>query len=77
MTIQSISRADKEVTVVLSCTELVELCNYIYEVSKKDKIDKRMYAQLMYARDFSQYGHIDSFTFRHIAKCYEEVKNEK
>lgn len=77
MTIESISRADKEVTVTLSCTELVEICNYIYSVAKGEKIDKRLYAQFMYARDFSQYGHIDSFTFGSISKCYEEVNDGK
>lgn len=72
MTIQSILK-DKEVTVTLSCSELNEICNYLYSVAEKKEIDKKLYAQFMIARDLSQYGHIDNFSFNSISKCYEKI----
>lgn len=63
MNIQSISKSDREVTVILSADELVKLCNILYHAPDKDKNElyHKLYGQLMIVRDLCQYGHIDNF----------------
>lgn len=62
---------DRHVTISLDASELVSLCNFIYEAKKLNgdnlkPYERELNAQLMTARDLCQYGHVDGFTLRHI-----------
>lgn len=59
------------VEISMDATDLVSLCNFIYEAKKAngDKLNpgqRELHAQLLTARDLCQYGHVDGFTLRHI-----------
>jgi len=74
MTIKSISMDKGIVDVKLSASELVEICNYIYKAKESEKVDSRLYRQMMIARELSQYGHIDELAFESLSECYEGGK---
>lgn len=80
MEILSISKIKNESVIRLNSSELVALCNLLYRATKDDsakEIDYRMYDTLMFARDLSQYGHIDKFCLDNIVKCREKVRSLK
>lgn len=76
MNIKSISKKDKEVIVSLSSDELVKLGNVLYNAKEEDKnrLYYKLYGEIIIARDLSQYGQIDGFSFERIAKCREKIK---
>lgn len=77
MDILSISKEDRESVVILDSTELVTLCNVLYQATKDENVQAivyKLYGNLMIARDLSQYGHIDAFCLEQIVKCREKVK---
>ena len=77
MDILSISKKENEAVIRLDSTELVTLCNVLYQATKDDNTNVtvyQLYGNLMIARDLSQYGHIDGFCFDNIAKCREKAK---
>ena len=77
MDILSISKDKNESIIKLDSTELVTLCNVLYQATKDDNTKEtvyQLYGNLMIARDLSQYGHIDEFCFNNIVKCRETVK---
>lgn len=86
MNIQAISKADREVTVILNADELVILANSLYETQKKktnSKI-KRLYSDIMLCRDLCQYGHVDDWCLEKIVEqrlpksnCKNEIKKPK
>ena len=80
MNILSISKTKSEAVISLNSTELVSLCNVLYEETKGDcsnSIIFLLYGNLMMARDLSQYGLIDGFCFEKIAECREKAKELK
>ena len=77
MDILSISKENRESVVILDSTELVTLCNVLYQATKDENVQAivyKLYGNLMIARDLSQYGHIDAFCLEQIVKCREKVK---
>lgn len=77
MDILSISKDKNESLIRLDSTELVALCNVLYQATKNNNANAtvyQLYGNLMIARDLSQYGHIDGFCFDNIAKCREKAK---
>ena len=80
MNIQSISKEKSEAIVTLTSSELVTLCNVLYEKTVGEDASKtalKLYADLMIARDLSQYGHIDAFCLECIIKCRERINNKE
>lgn len=77
MNILSVSKEKNEAVIRLDSSELVALCNVLYRATKDDNtkgIIYRMYDTLMFARDLSQYGHIDGHCLDSIIKCREKIK---
>ena len=77
MTIVSVSHEERKATITLDSCELVELCNAMYFASTEKEITNQkrfyhIYGDLMMARDLSQYGHLDGFSFNSIAECREK-----
>lgn len=72
MRILSISKEKSEVVMSLSSDELVKICNVFYNTPEKlrDNLYHKLYADMMIARDLSQYGHIDGF-------CLERIVDER
>lgn len=70
MTITNMSKEDKKVTVELSSTELVDICNALCKASEENQNDRfhTTYSELMITRDICQYGHIDNFCLEQIVK---------
>ncbi len=83
MTIQTISKEDKNVTVELSADDLVMICNALYRYSKEYDLRSKeqktidhflqLYSDMMMARDLCQYGHIDNFCLRNIVACRNDI----
>ena len=76
MNIERVSKLERNATVVLNSSELVTLCNLLYEATKeKDaRVEHfQLYSDLMIARDLSQYGGIDGFCLGQILKCRERL----
>lgn len=75
MTINSVSKDNREATLTINNTELVTLCNAMYHA--KDEMNNpcfyHIYGNLMMIRDLSQYGHIDGFCFDGITKCRKRI----
>lgn len=71
MNIVSLSHEKQEATITFSTTELVGLCNVLYQYLKQNENKKlhKLHGDLMIARDISNYGHIDDFCFERIAMC--------
>lgn len=79
MTIQTISKEDKNVTVELSADDLVMICNALYLHSKEQDLQSKeqktndhflqLYSDMMMARDLCQYGHVDNFCLRNVVVC--------
>lgn len=72
MNIQNISKANRETTVELSASDLVIICNALYDQSDEKKNNDNfmeLYSNMMMARDLCQYGHIDNFCLHNIVKC--------
>lgn len=79
MNILSISKEKNESIIKLDSTELVALCNVLYQATKNEKekaIVHQLYGNLMIVRDLSQYGHIDGLTLNNILKCREKVEEK-
>lgn len=60
---------DGEVNVTLTSGELVNISNMLYEEEKKGPLKPQMYglaAQVVTARDLSQYGHLDAVSLTSI-----------
>ena len=77
MNILSVSKTENEAVIGLDSTELVTLCNVLYQATKDDNakaIVYQLYDNLMIARDLSQYGHIDGFCLSSIVKCREKIQ---
>ena len=77
MNILSISKIENEAVIKLDSNELVALCNILYHKTKDadaHEIVYRMYDTLMFARDLSQYGHIDGHCLDSIVKCRNKIK---
>lgn len=76
MNIISVSKEKNEAIIRLDSAELVELCNVLYHAQgdNKKKTFYQLYGNMMLARDLSQYGNIDAFSFERIAQCREKVK---
>lgn len=77
MNILCISKIEREAVVKLDSTELVTLCNILYQATKCDNakaIIYQLYDSLMIARDLSQYGHIDGHCLSSIIKCREKMQ---
>lgn len=72
MNIFSISKTKREVTLSLSSDELVKICNVLYNAAEEQRnnVYHNLYADMMIARDLSQYGHIDNF-------CLDRVVEER
>lgn len=71
MNILEMSKTKNTATVKLTSDDLVKICNAMGEyMSNKDTSPefKHLYADLMRARDLSQYGHIDDFCLNQILK---------
>ena len=80
MNINSISKENSESVITLTSSELVTLCNVLYEKTVGESASKtalKLYADLMIARDLSQYGHIDAFCLERIIKCRERINNKE
>ena len=76
MTMQTISKEDKNVTVELSADDLVMICNALYLQSKEQKTDDhflQLYSDMMIARDLCQYGHVDNFCLQNVVKCRNDI----
>lgn len=83
MTIQTISKEDKNVTVELSADDLVMICNALYRYSKEYDLRSKeqktidhflqLYSDMMMARDLCQYGHIDNFCLRNVVACRNDI----
>lgn len=77
MDILNISK-DEGVTIVrLSSSELVKLANVLYRSPDEEKngLYYKLYGEIMIARELSQYGHIDDFSFKCISKCRESLNH--
>lgn len=76
MNILKIKKNDKEVIISLSSSELVEICNVLYNTKDDDKNELyyKLNSEMMIARDMCQYGHIDDFSLERIV---ESRKNGK
>lgn len=89
MKIQNISKPDAEIIVTMSTSDTICLCNAIYKAinenygCESDTRLQELYADLMLARDLSQYGHLDTHSFNCIAEAREtaiklrQAKNQK
>ena len=80
MNILSVSKTENEAVIRLDSTELVALCNVLYQATKDDNVKAivyQLYDNLMIARDLSQYGHIDGFCLNSIIKCREKIQELK
>ena len=88
MTIQTISKEDKNVTVELSADDLVMICNALYLHSKEQDLQSKeqktndqktndhflqLYSDMMMARDLCQYGHVDNFCLRNVVACRNDI----
>ena len=79
MTIQTISKEDKNVTVELSADDLVMICNALKEQDLQSKEQKtndhflQLYSDMMIARDLCQYGHVDNFCLRNVVACRNDI----
>lgn len=83
MTIQTISKEDKNVTVELSADDLVMICNALYLHSKEQDLQSKeqktndhflqLYSDMMIARDLCQYGHVDNFCLRNVVACRNDI----
>lgn len=83
MTIQTISKEDKNVTVELSADDLVVICNALYLHSKEQDLQSKeqktndhffqLYSDMMIARDLCQYGHVDNFCLRNVVACRNDI----
>ena len=74
MNIISVSKKKREAVVLLNSTELVVLCNALYRVTEDEKANAKthqLYADLIIARDLSQYGNLDGFSMERIM-CHRE-----
>ena len=76
MNILSVSKQNNEAVIRLDSSELVRLCNVLYQAQEdyNDNLHYKLSGDLMIARDLSQYGHIDGFCFDSIAKCRSKIK---
>lgn len=84
MTIQTISKEDKNVTVELSADDLVMICNALYLHSKEQDLQSKeqktndhflqLYSDMMIARDLCQYGHVDNFCLRNVVACRNDIR---
>lgn len=83
MTIQTISKEDKNVTVELSADDLVMICNALYLHSKEQDLQSKeqktndhflqLYSDMMIALDLCQYGHVDNFCLRNVVACRNDI----
>lgn len=71
MTILSVSKENNEAVIKLSSDELIELCNVMHKAKDTNRhaIFYKMYGNMVMARDLSQHGSIDAFSFERIAEC--------
>ena len=79
MIIVSVSQAERKATITLDAGELVELCNAMFH-AKGERDNQRfyhIYGNLMMARDLSQYGHLDVFSFDSNAQCREKANERR
>lgn len=80
MNIQSISNKDRYVTIQFTASELITLCNAMYnEIKNEEKVGtsfyfRQLYSDMMIARDLCQYGHIDNFGLAKIIQYRNEFK---
>ena len=82
MTIQTISKEDKNVTVELSADDLVMICNALYLHSKEQDLQSKeqktndhflqLYSDMMIARDLC-HGHVDNFCLRNVVACRNDI----
>lgn len=71
MTILSVNKQNNDAVIKLNSDELVELCNVLHKAKDTNRhaIFYKMYGNMMLARDLSQYGSVDAFSFEKIAQC--------
>jgi len=78
MNILSVSKIKNEAIISLDSTELVMLCNILYQAAKDPNTKAtchKMHYGLMIARDLSQYGNIDDFCLNSMIKCRDKIIN--
>lgn len=68
MNIVNISKQDRQVIVILSADDLVDIANSLYKTTDDRSKCKRLYADIMMCRDLCQYGHIDDWCLEKIAQ---------
>lgn len=75
MNIFSISKTKREVTLSLSSDELVKICNALYKTPEelRNNLHHKLYADMMIARELSQYGHIDDFCLDRIVEERKKI----
>ena len=76
MNLLSVSKAEKKAVLEIASDELVALCNVLYHETKRDDaraIVYQIYDDLIFAKDLSQYGHIDSFSLERIIECRKKI----
>lgn len=66
MRINKIDSVAREVTIELSASELVDICNSMYR--DPNRKNDRLYADMMLCRDLSQYGHVDNWCLEKIVE---------
>ena len=79
MTILSLSKGEREATVVLDATELVKLCNVMHFVPEDRRKEwyYKLYSALMIASDIVQYGHIDAFCLKKIVELRSHLEHDR
>lgn len=76
MEIINISKEKGKVVVSLDSSELVTICNTMYNTpdDKTNAKHYKLYSDMMIARDLCQYGHIDDFCFNCIAESRSKAR---
>lgn len=76
MTIKSISKEEGMATITIDANELVKLCNVMYKApeDQKNKLYYKLYAEMIIARDLTQYGHLDSWCIDRVVELRDHLK---
>lgn len=76
MTIHNIDHVAHKAVIELSSDELVLLTNALYEMEKIDGRDslRTLHADLIIARDITQYGGLDSCSLEDVAKRRLDIR---
>ena len=75
MKMHNISHEKEEVTITLSSSELVKICNALFLKAKNSDTTENcneLYSNMITLRDLCQYGHIDDFSLGNVVRLRNE-----